>query len=31
MGEYLTDFETLKEAGAVAVSEDGRTDYECKN
>ena len=24
-GEYLTDFENLKEAGAVAVSEDGRT------
>ena len=24
-GEYLTDFENLKEAGAVAVSEDGRS------
>ena len=24
-GEYLTDFENLKEAGAVAVSEDGKS------
>ena len=24
-GEYITDFESLKEAGAVAVSEDGRS------